>query len=347
MNKLRNLLVFLAVFLAAALGFTQIQAQSVKGATLKYDAKKDTIYTPKIDTIKDVLTLAGSIDTDQIANLHFQNPGKLVWVGVKVGDHVRKGQAIASLDQAQLRKNLQTQFNNYRTSLSQFNDTQYQYKSAKDNLLVTDTIQRILDRTQYSLDNSVINYEITDMAIKESTIISPIDGIVVSMAQPIAGANIMPPSNDTVTIVSPGGLYFKADIDQESVIKIKNDEAVTLDFDSYPDKTFDSKISYISFVPVTGQSSTVYEVRAGIPTDQNLDYRIGMDGDMNIILSQADNALTVPIDAVNDDNGQSYVYLKKDNQLVRQNISIGIETDTTTQVTSGLTTNDQVVVIQK
>ena len=226
MNKLRNLLVFLAVFLAAALGFTQIQAQSVKGATLKYDAKKDTIYTPKIDTIKDVLTLAGSIDTDQIANLHFQNPGKFVWVGVKVGDHVRKGQAIASLDQAQLRKNLQTQFNNYRTSLSQFNDTQYQYKSAKDNLLVTDTIQRILDRTQYSLDNSVINYEITDMAIKESTIISPIDGIVVSMAQPIAGANIMPPSNDTVTIVSPGGLYFKADIDQESVIKIKNDENI-------------------------------------------------------------------------------------------------------------------------
>ncbi len=345
MSKLRSLLIFMAIFLGIALTITKTQATLIPSQ--KYDSKKDTLYTPKIDTIKNTLTLAGSISTDQIANVRFQNSGKLVWVGVKIGDHVKRGQALASLDQAELRKNLATQFNNYRTQLSQFNDVQDTYKTTKDALLVTDTIQRILDRTQYSLNNSVINYELTDMAIKESTVVSPIDGIIVALDQPFAGVNITPASA-TFTIISPGSLYFSADVDQETVPKIKVGENVTVTLDSFPNQTLNSKITYIAFTPVSGQTSTVYEVRFELPiNNNNLDYRVGMDGDTTITLSSADNALTIPTDAINDDNGQSYVFVKSGNDLVRRDIKIGIENDTTTQVTAGLTQHDQVAVIQK
>ena len=345
MSKLKYLLVFLAIFLGILLFLPQTKAAST--TSQKYDSKKDTLYTPKIDTIKDTLTLSGSVSTDQIANVRFQNSGKLVWVGVKVGDQVKRGQALASLDRVELQKNLATQFNNYRTQLSEFNDTQDTYKSAKDNLLVTDTIQRILDRTQYSLDNSVISYEIKDMAIKEATITSPIAGIVTEINQPFPGTNITP-ATATFTIISPDTLYFSAEIDQESVIRIKEGEPVTITLDSYPDVTVDSQISYIAFTPVAGQSSTVYEVRFQLPLDnQDLLYRIGMDGNVNITLSSANNALTIPTDAVNDDEGQRYVFVKSGNNLIRQDITVGIENDTTTQVTQGLTQDDQIAVIQK
>ena len=108
MTRLSSILVFLALFLGVVLLLPQIQAATTKGATLKYDAKKTTLYTPRTESIADTLTLTGSIETDQIASLRFQNSGKLVWVGVKVGDRVKKGQAIASLDKAELRKNLAT-----------------------------------------------------------------------------------------------------------------------------------------------------------------------------------------------------------------------------------------------
>jgi len=345
--KLISLSVLALILFASIMRLNQTSAQSTKGAAIKYNSKKDTLYTPKVDTIKDVLTLAGSISTDQIANVRFKNSGKLVWVGVKVGDRVKKGQALASLDRAELRKNLATQFNNYRTSLSSFNDTQETYKKTKENFLVTETIQRILDRTQYSLDNSVINYELTDMAIKESTIVSPIDGVVVSMDQPFAGTNITPASA-TITIINPNNLYFTSDIDQEAVTKIKVGQPVVLALDSYPDKTIDSKITLIAFTPVAGQTSTVYEVRFELPLENsNLAYRIGMDGDSDITLSSAENVITIPTDAVNDDNGQRYVYVKSGNELVRKDIKTGIENDITTQVTEGLSQNDQVAVIAK
>ncbi len=336
-------IILVAIFFSAR----QIQSQNTKGSALKYNSKKDTIYTPKIGTIEDTLTLAASIDTDQIANLRFQNSGKLNWVGVKVGDTVRRGQAIASLDREQLRKNLQTQFNNYRTELSQFNDTQDTYKQTKEKFLVTDTIQRILDRTQYSLDNSVINYEITDMAIKESVLVSPISGVVVSIDQPFAGANVTP-ATATFVIVNPNSLYFKSEIDQEAVTKVRIGQPATLSIDSFPDQKIDSKITYIAFTPVSGQTSTVYEIRFELPVSNiSSNYRLGMDGDANIILAKSDNALIIPTDAINDDNGQSYVYLKSNKDLIRKDIKIGIQTDTDTEVLEGLSSNDQVVIIKK
>jgi len=347
MFNLRNLLVILALFFGVVLILPQLQAATTKSSVPKFNAKKDTVYTPRTETIKDTLTIAGSIDTDQVAQVRFQNSGKLVWVGVKVGDRVRRGQALASLDRAELRKNLATQFNNYRKSLSEFQDTQDTYKKTKDDALVTDTIKRILDRTQYSLDNSVINYELTDMSIKEATIVSPIDGLVVAIDQPFAGTNITP-ATATFTIINPERLYFKSEIDQEAVTKIRLGQEVVLRLDSRPEESINSKITYVAFTPVSGQTSTVYEVRFDLPIKNNdLSYRIGMDGDVDIVLSQADDALTIPTDAVSDDNGQSFVYVLSGKELVRHNIKTGVENDTTTQVIEGLNSNDQVVVVQK
>lgn len=341
--NIRNIIIAVIVIIVAFLIFKN----QTKNNSLVFNPKKDTVYSPKIETIKDELILAGSIDSDQIANLHFQTGGKLVWVGVKVGDKVKRGQAIASLDREQLRKNLSTQYNNYRSQLSQFQDTQDQYKTTKEKFLVTDTIQRILDRTQYSLDNSVINYEITDMAIKESVLVSPIEGVVTSIDQPIAGVNISPVSA-TFVIINPNSLFFKSEIDQETVTKIKQGQEALLRLDSFADSEIKSKIKFIAFTPVAGQTSTVYQLRFELPLENNdLMYRLGMDGDATIILNQSENVLTVPTDTVNDDNGQKYVYLKENNKLVRRDITIGIETDTNTEVKEGLTQNDQVVAIKK
>lgn len=342
----KKLIFLLVIIFLGVFGVRQIQSQTTKGNNVKYNPKKDTVYKPKISAIEDKLTLAGSIDTDQIANLRFQNSGKLVWVGVKVGDTVKRGQAIASLDREQLRKNLATQYNNYRQELSQFQDTQDQYQSTRDNFLVTDTIKRILDRTQYSLDNSVISYEISDMAIKESVLVSPINGIVVSIDQPFAGANVTP-ATSTFVIINPNNLYFKAEIDQEAVTKVKLNQSATLVLDSFPDNLIESKINYIAFTPVAGQTSTVYEIRFDLPVNQGSNYRLGMDGDVDIILSKSDNALIIPTDAVNDDNGQNFVYLLNGKNLTRKDIKIGLQTDTDTEVLEGLTQNDQVVIINK
>jgi len=346
----RNILkIFIGLIFGVTIfvGFNQVQAQNSKDQTLKFNSKKDTVYTPQIGDIKEELIIAGSISADKIANLRFQNSGKLVWVGVKVGDRVKKWQALASLDRKELEKNLSTQFNNYLTTFSQFHDTEFDYKATKEKALVTDTIQRILDRTQYSLDNAVIKYEIADMALQESVLSTPIDGVVVAVDQPIPGTNITPAAA-TFTVIDPNSIFFKSEIDQQDVTKISPGQLAKIKIDAFPDKEISSEISYLAFTPVSGQTSTVYEIRFNLPLENdNLLYRLGMDGDATLILSESKNTLTVPTDAIFDDNGQSYVYKKSDNLLVRQDVKIGIETDETTEIKEGLTQNDQIVIVGK
>ena len=307
---------------------------------------KSISIKPTRENIKSEITLAGSIDASSKADLRFQSSGQLAWIGVKIGDRVKKYQAVAGLDKKQLIKNLQTELNDYKTGLSNFNTTQDTYKTQKDNFTLTEEMKRILDRSQYALDNSVINYELSDLAIKYATLISPISGIVTNIEQSTAGINVTP-LNMSISIIDPQSIYFKSQIDQEDVIKIKIGDKTTIKLDSFPENLIESKITYISFTPITGQSSTVYEVRFKLSQDnKDLKYRLGMDGNATIFLKESNNALTIPLDAVYESNDQKYVYLKSsDNeQPTKQAIKTGIETDTIVEVLEGISENDQIII---
>src|SRR3989338_7989837 len=63
-------------------------------------AKKDAIKTVPVtrQTIVSEVSASGKIGSLNSSILHFAVSGQVVWVGVKEGDYVRRGQAIAVLD---------------------------------------------------------------------------------------------------------------------------------------------------------------------------------------------------------------------------------------------------------
>src|SRR3990167_7836370 len=60
----------------------------------------DKITTSQVsrETVKSQVLASGKVTSENSATLHFAVGGKVVWVGVKEGDYVKRGQAIASLD---------------------------------------------------------------------------------------------------------------------------------------------------------------------------------------------------------------------------------------------------------
>lgn len=346
-KNLKRIIIIITIILISIFGIYKISAKDKPKELSKFDAKKEVIINPKRETIREEITLTGSIDALTKANLQFKTSGQIAWVGVKIGDWVKKYQAIASLNKEELKKRLEADFNNYRSALATFDDIQDEYKHEKDNLILTDEMKRILVRSQNTLGNAVVSYELQDLAIKYATLYTPISGVVVAIDEPNSGVNITP-ALATFSIIDPTSIYFKAQIDQEDVNRIKIGDKTTIKLDSFPKDFIESEITYISFVPVSGQTSTVYEIRFKIDgtNNQNLKYRLGMDGDAIISLKQIDNSLTLPIEAVNQEDNQSYVFVKpnNNNQLIKKNITTGIETDTIVEILEGLTENDQVVI---
>jgi len=336
LKKNRKKITFiLIIFLIILITFRQVQAKKYQNPKV-FNPKKDTIIKPETKDISHQITLSGSIDAKDKAEVRFQTSGRLVWIGVKVGDRVKKWQSLASLDRQELRKQLEISLNNYKTQLSQFNDIQDKYKTEKDNLTLTDEMKRILNRSQYSLDNSVINYELNDLAIKYATIWSPINGVVTTVEPTNPGVNITPASA-VFTIIDPTSVYFKSEV--------KIGQSASLKIDAYSEETFDSEITNIAFTPVPGQTSTVYKIDFKLPVDnQDMRYRLGMDGDATIILDQQTDTLVLPLDAINYEDDKTYVWVKKDQILEKVYINTGIETETEVQILSGISVNDSIVI---
>ena len=345
-KHLKKIIIIVIVLFISGFSIYKANASTKTSEIPKFNEKKETVVSPKRETIKEEITLTGSVDASTKANLQFQTSGQLAWVGVKVGDKVKKYQAIASLNKEVLKKQLQADFNTYRSALATFDDTQDDYKTEKDSLTLTDEMKRILVRSQNTLNNSVINYELQDLTIKYATLITPIAGIVTNIEQPSSGINISP-ATATFSIIDPNSIYFQSKIDQEDVPKIKIGDKTTIKIDSFSDKFFESKIDYISFIPAKGESSTVYEVRFSLPKENdNLQYRIGMDGDAVISLKEVENALTIPIDTLHQDGDKVYVLVKETEkpELTKKYIKTGIETDNIVEVLEGLSENDQIVI---
>lgn len=227
------------------------------------------------------LNISGEIRAEKSVNLKFQTSGKLAWVDVKEGDYVKKWQAIASLDKKELEKKFQKEMNDYLNERWDFEQTQNDYQTIKENRLVTDEIKRILEKAQFDLNNIVLDAEIADLAVKYATIFSPIDGIVTKIDEPIAGVNITP-ATAVFTIIDPKSVYFEAKADEEEVTKLQVGTKGIILLDAYPDQKLDSRITFISFSPMSGETSTTYAVRLSLPENTNLRFRLGMGGEVEI-----------------------------------------------------------------
>lgn len=335
-------LAFLAIRQAKAL---QSSKQEKYPLITAFNQQKEQINTANLRTINQSIQLTGKIQASNFAKLSFQTSGQLVWLGVKVGDRVKKGQAIASLDRSQLQKQFQKQMNNYLTTRWSFEDVQDKYKPIKEKSLIDDEIKRILDRTQFGLNNSVLDVEIANLAIKYSTIISPIDGLVVDLPQPQAGLTVVA-SQPIATIVDPQSLYFRSEIDEQDVVKITAGQSSQVTLDSFKDSPIQTNIGYIAFDSLDNKASTVYEVRFPLNlSNQDLKYRLGMNGTANIITSSDLNVISVPSNTIYEDQNNKFVYKlsPQGDKKIRVSIQTGVSDDNFTQVVQGIAVGDKIV----
>lgn len=292
----------------------------------------------KNETITQTITASGKIVSENSVDLSFLAGGKLVYVGAKKGDDVKKGQVIASLDQRTVEKNLQSALRDYASARNDFEDTKDDNAEATPQTAPSEEIRRILENSQNDLDKAVISVELQTLAREQSVLVSPIDGILTKSGADKPGMNISPTT--VYSIEDLDNLVFQIDVDEADVGKITLGMPAKITLDAYPDDPIRVPISYIDFTShKTDTGANAYTVEAKLSGNKSQKYRIGMSGDAEIITSEKPDVLTIPISAVED---EKYVYVKKDNLFVRRKVILGIQSDIDVEVISGLKSGEQV-----
>ncbi len=315
-----------------------IVAVGIFFSTRKKALSYKTVTVQK-STISSTVAASGKVIAKKEAKLHFQTAGRLAWVGVLEGDSVRKWQAIASLDKREVEKNLTKALRDYSKERNDFDeDLQVTYKDRT----LTDTIKRILEKNQWDLDKAVLDVELKDITLQYATLITPISGIVSQSDTPVAGVNVT--TSDTFTIIDPASIVFEAEVDETDIGQISIGQQVTLTLDSYQDSEFIGAVSKIAFLAVTTSSGgTAFIVDIALPDNTNLRFKPGMNGDAKILLKENKNVLTVPFDAVFNEEDKSYVYVYELGKAVKKEVQKGIEGDAAIEINSGLSQGEKVI----
>ena len=304
---------------------------------------KAITYTIKKQDLTETLSLSGEIDALEKADLKFQTSGLLSWVGVKEGDTVKKYQAIASLDKRELTNSLNQYMNLFlkeRWDFEQGVDDNKNWQTLGMTDVARDTVKRTLDKNQYDLNNAVLSFEAKNLALKFATLTAPFAGIITKVDVPVAGANITP-AGAVFSIVNPGSLFFSATADQTEVPSLKEGITGKVILDSFPDKEFSGLVEKIGFVPKTGESGTVYELKIKFdPTDLAGLIKMGMTGDVNFVLREVKDVLVVPEAYVKKIDGKFFISMKVDGLIKKIEVIEGDTIEGLVEIKSGVNEND-------
>lgn len=284
--------------------------------------------TVKSTNITESLSATGTVNSLDIVNLSFLAPGKLVFLGAKKGDTVKKGQTIAVLDQRSMQKNIEQALRDYSKQRNKFEQT----KDDNQDTPLEDDIKRILDDNQHDLNKAVASVELQTLAKEQSVLTTPISGVVTRSDISSAGVNVSLTS--TWTIADTNQLVFEMEIDEADIGKVSEGQAVNISFDAYPDQQVQGQISNIDYASHDNATGgNVYTAQATLDPAAGISYRIGMNGDAEVILHEKSDVVTVPLASILDDK---FVFVKTKDGFEKRKITAGIQSDTDVEITSGV-----------
>jgi HlyD family secretion protein len=185
---------------------------------------------------------------------------------------------------------------------------------------------------------------------KACTLTAETDGVINEITAKDAAA--LEKDAAVLTMYTGGATNLSVSVDELDISKVKEGLKVTVAMDAITDKTYEGTVTAVSQVGTTSNGVTTYPVTVKVTDDGNL--KIGMSATATIIIQEKTDVLLVPISAIQTSQGESYVWVysgalpedSKQDPGVKTAITYGLSDSDYAEVTSGLTADDQVVIVR-
>jgi macrolide-specific efflux system membrane fusion protein len=146
-------------------------------------------------------------------------------------------------------------------------------------------------------------------------------------------------------------MQVTADFSEADSLKVKAGQSATVTLNAESGTVLDAKVLSVSSLPVSsgsgsgsGSSGSAVQYAATLQiTSDTSQLRTGLSASIQVTTGSASNALSVPTAAVSGTGANRTVLLvNPDGSTTRTAVTVGVEGDSTDQITSGLTEGQQV-----
>ena len=133
-----------------------------------------------------------------------------------------------------------------------------------------------------------------------------------------------------------------ANVAETSLGKLRVGQPVKIKADAFPDKLFSGNVMTIAPQSTVKQNVTSFEVKVSL-NDPETTLRAGMNVDIDVQVGNLENAVLVPTVAIVRQAAGTGVYVRTGDQVQFRPIESGVTIGNQTEVRSGLTGNEQVL----
>ncbi|MFD7643857.1 efflux RND transporter periplasmic adaptor subunit [Kitasatospora sp. NPDC059795] len=391
----------------AALAYTTLDGGTGKAAT----GSKVRTATVAKGTVQATVSGSGTLFSPSDAGQDFTTGGRLTAVKVAVGDTVKKGQVLATVDTT----TAQQQVDQAQSALTA---AQANLNKAEAGETVTTTVpgssnsgsgsggsgsggsagggsgsrgssggsaaastpqptttttvkvdQAQVAQAQQQVDNAQTTLTNAKAALTGTTLTATTDGTVASVsakagdtvsgsgsgssgsgsgsstaAKSITGSG----SSSTtptgfIVLTNPSGMEVTANFSELDSLKLKKGQTATVTLNAQSDTKLDATVLSVSSLPSSSTNGAVqYGATLQIGGDTSA-LRTGLSATISVVTGSAENALSVPTAALQGTGStRTATVVHEDGSTERVQVGVGIEGDTTAQVTDGLTEGEKV-----
>ena len=288
--------------------------------------------------------------------------GRILEVRVRVGDRVRRGQTLAAFDNIEAGE-VVAQLASARAELARLmaerrNLTRRAERAAS--LLRAGAIaEKEAEQARTDQEGAEHNVKaqegviaglrsrIERFGLAPDSVSGPaITEILASFAGVVTAASTSPgqvvePSSELFTVADLSTVWVQAEVYEKDIGRLRVGQPASIVVDAYPGRTFSGKVTYVS--DFLDPRTRAARVRCEVPNPGML-LKLDMFANVSLPTSFHRNALAVPVSAIQQVEGRTVVFVRKDTtKFEARPVSRGETVREMIEITSGLTEGEPVV----
>ena len=258
--------------------------------------------------------------------------GQIAKVEFKNGQDVKAGKVLFQLDDSVAKAQFAAAEAKLRLSQENF------IRNKK--LLQNDALsQQALDQAKEELAENKAKADEKELLVRKMRLIAPFPGTIGSST--VSKGQYVSVGQTLVTLVNTNSLKVIYHVPEVYLSQLKLGQTVEITSDALPGEKFSGTVNYIS--PSIDVATRMVEVHATVPNDAQ-QLAPGMFVKVEQELSERQNALVVPAEALVATISGSKVYVAANDHAVETPVTVGVRWGDTVEITKGLKLNDRVVI---
>src|ERR1039457_2117087 len=211
--------------------------------------------------------------------------------------------------------------------------------------------QAAIRKAEAQIEQSRAALSQSEEDLRNATIVSPIDGVVLSRDREVGDAvsSILTMGSGATLVMTLGDLrevYVKGKVDESDIGKVYLGQPARITVESYKDRNFMGKVTKISPMGVEKDNVTTFEVRVSI-SNESRKLMATMTANAEIMLEERKGVLAVPEGAIlyKKDRSTEVEISDATSESGKRRVPVttGISNGSKTQIVKGLSEGQQVI----